>query len=418
MGSVATWVRDWLVRIERIGQTPEDDPRTRRCKRTLVVAAIAISLLAFAWIALYLSLGRPLAAAIPLTYQLASLVGLAWFARSHDLRRFGATQMALMVVLPFVLQWTLGGFENASAVMLWAFVAPMAAMSVLDMRAAWLTFAAFVGLTVVSGLVDPALAASATPIPEQVQRTLFVLDILGVSVVTFVVLTSFVRSLDRERDRSDRLLANVFPGAVAERLKRGDRLIADRMDGATILFADIVGFSPLAARLPPARLVELLGAVFRTCDGLADRHGLETIKTIGDCYMAAAGAPLSVPDHARRAADMALDLMPAIVQVGADLGCPLQVRIGIHSGEVVAGVIGERRFAYDLWGPVVNLASRLESHGVAGGIQVSAATRALLGDAYELEPRGPIDLKGIGPTEAWLLIGRAGHPAGAPTPAG
>ncbi len=407
MASVATRVHDALAGLARIGRSPDDDRQTQLRKRAIVVATIAITVLSFAWVLLYLWLGRAAAALIPMTYQVVSILGLAWFRRSHDLRRFGASQVLLMLVLPFLLQWTLGGFENASAVMIWAFVAPMAAMVILDVRAAAVTFAAFAVLTVVSGLIDPALAAAATPIPDAVRQTLFVLDILGVSFVTFVVLTSFVRSLDRERERADGLLRNVFPGAIAERLKQGERTIADRLAGVTIVFADIVGFSPLAARLPPDQLIEFLGRVFRTCDALADRHGLETIKTVGDCYMAVAGAPVAVADHARRAADMALEMVPAIAAATAAIDCAVEVRVGIHSGEVVAGVIGERRFAYDLWGPAVNLASRLESHGVAGGTQVSAATRALLGAGYDLESRGTIDLKGIGPTEAWLLSGRS-----------
>jgi class 3 adenylate cyclase len=261
---------------------------------------------------------------------------------------------------------------------------------------------------VVSALIDPMLAAGAAPVPESMRIAFFALDILGVSFATFLVLISFVRALDRERDRSDQLLANVFPTAIAKRLRRGERTIADRIDGVSILFADIVDFSPLAARLPPDRLVQVLGRVFQTCDELADHHGLETIKTVGDCYMAVAGAPESAEDHARRAADMALELVPAIVAATAAIDCPVRVRVGIHSGEVVAGVIGERRFAYDLWGPAVNLASRMESNGVAGCIQVTDATRELLGDSYEVEPRGTLDLKGIGPTDAWLVQRRAG----------
>ena len=279
-------------------------------------------------------------------------------------------------------------------------------MVVLDARTAWLTFAGFVVLTIVSGLIDPWLTANIAPLSAGIRHLFFVANILGVGFVTFLVLISFVRALDRERDRSDRLLRNVFPGPIAERLKRGERTIADRLDGVTILFADIVGFSPLAASLPPGRLVEVLGRVFQACDQLADRHGLETIKTVGDSYMCAAGAPIPLTRHAPAAAEMALELVPAIAAVGAELDCPLQVRVGIHSGAVVAGVIGERRFAYDLWGPAVNLASRMESHGIAGAIQVSGATRDLLGTDYELGSRGIVDIKGIGPMETWLLIGR------------
>lgn len=407
MATLATRARDALERLKRVGQDPHDDQRTRLRKQAIVLAAVAITVLATLWSAYYLAIGRPVSALMPITYQVGTAAGLVWFSRSRDLRHFGLIAVTLLLVCPTLLQWSLGGFENGSAVIVWAFGAPMAAMVVLDAKAAWLTYAAFAVLVIISAVIDPVIAATATPVPAELRTVFFALDILGVSFVTFLVLISFVRALDQERDRSDQLLSNVFPGAIAKRLKRGERTIADRIGDVSIVFVDIVGFSPLAARLPPGRLVEVLGRVFQTCDALADRHGLETIKTAGDCYMAVAGAPVAAEDHARRAADMALELVPAIAAATAAVDCPVSVRVGIHSGEVVAGVIGERRFAYDLWGPAVNLASRMESHGVSGRIQVSDATRALLGDDYRFEARGTIDLKGIGPTEAWLLCGRA-----------
>ena len=408
MATDATRTRDVLSRIKSIGQSPTDDQRTRLRKQAIVVTAVVITALATIWTVFYLAIGRPLSAVMPLVYQLGTLAGLVWFSRSKDLRHFGIIAVSLLLVCPTLLQWSLGGFENGSAVMIWAFGAPMAAMVVLDAKAAWLTYGAFAALVIISAVADPMLAAGANPVPEGLRTAFFALDILGVSFATFLVLISFVRALDQERDRSDQLLANVFPAQIAQRLRRGEHTIADRMDGVTILFADIVDFSPLAARLPPNRLVEVLGRVFQTCDRLADQHGLETIKTVGDCYMAVAGAPVAATDHARRAADMALELVPAIAAATAAIDCPVQVRVGIHSGEVVAGVIGDRRFAYDLWGPAVNLASRMESNGVAGCVQVTERTRALLGDRYTTEHRGVIDLKGIGPTDAWILKARDG----------
>ncbi len=394
------------TRVARIGQAPGDDPQTRLRKSALVSSSVAITVLATAWTCIYLALDRPVSALIPFTYQVCTVIGLAWFSRRRDMRTFGLLQVILMLVLPFLLQWSLGGFVDSSAVMVWAFAAPMGAMVFLGARAAWLTFAAFASLTVLSGLLDTSLAASAEPLPGAVQQAFFVLDILGVAFVTFLVLISFVRALDRERDRSDQLLRNMLPVPIAERLKSGERPIADRMDGVTVMFADIVGFTMVAQRLTPARLVQLLDRVFGACDALADKHGLEKIKTIGDCYMAAAGAPLPTPDHAQRAAEMALALGPAIDAAIADMDCPIQMRIGLHSGEVVAGVIGQRKFAWDLWGPAVNLASRLESQGEPGGIQVSRATHDLLARDYRLESRGPIDIKGLGRTETWLLRDR------------
>ena len=262
-------------------------------------------------------------------------------------------------------------------------------------------------LTLVSWFIDPALAAGAEPLPEDVRRLFFVLDILGVAFVTFLVLIYFVLQLEAERGRSEGLLRNILPGPIAERLKRGERPIADRIPEATILFVDIVDFSPLSLLLAPQQLVELLDRVFRTCDRLAERHGLEKIKTVGDSYMAAAGVPIPSPDHAAAAADMALDIGPAVGAATRDLEHPVRLRVGLHSGEVVAGVIGTRKLAYDLWGPAVNLASRMESQGVIGRIQVSDATYRLLRDRYRFEARGAIEVKGIGRMDTWLLLGRA-----------
>ena len=219
-----------------------------------------------------------------------------------------------------------------------------------------------------------------------------------------------------EQHRSERLLLNVLPRAIAERLKqRGDEvagespeIIADSFPDVTILFADIVGFTHYSAGVSPEQLVALLNEVFTAYDNIADAHGLEKIKSIGDAYMAAAGLPVPVADHAERAAGMALEMLDALAQFNARTGNHIQIRIGLHSGAAVAGVIGRRKFIYDLWGAAVNTASRMESHGLPGRIQLSAATRALLGDSFLLEERGVIDVKGMGFMQTWFLSGKRG----------
>ncbi len=208
------------------------------------------------------------------------------------------------------------------------------------------------------------------------------------------------------RDKADKLLLNILPQSVAERLKSGERTVVNAIPEATIFFSDLVGFTPLAASLPPGDLVRFLNEVFSEMDKLAGEHGLEKIKTIGDAYMLAGGVPDPRPDHAQAVADFALDLierLPKLADVG---GIPVRIRIGIHSGPVVAGVIGENKFAYDLWGDTVNTASRLESSGVEGRIHISAETRDLLGDAYRTEPRGLTEIRGKQPMETYLLTGK------------
>jgi len=204
-------------------------------------------------------------------------------------------------------------------------------------------------------------------------------------------------------ERVERLLHNVLPAPIADRLQKGEEPIAEWHEAVTILFADVVDFLPMAQTMSPHGLVDLLNDVFSAFDDLAEKHGLEKIKTIGDAYMAAAGLPLPCPDHAGRAARMALDVVEAVHRLGAQKGMPLSIRVGLSSGPAVAGVIGKRKFIYDLWGETVNVASRMETHGLPGHVQVTGETRALLQDRFEFEDRGVIDIKGYEPMHVHLL---------------
>jgi class 3 adenylate cyclase len=219
----------------------------------------------------------------------------------------------------------------------------------------------------------------------------------------------FVRreELAAAHERSEHLLGNILPVEVAERLKQGESPIADEYAEVTIVFADIVGFTTMAADMAPAEVLRLLNEVFTRFDELADRHGLEKIKTIGDAYMAVAGAPTPRPDHACSAADMALAMVETIGQINDERGQALTARVGLASGPAIAGVIGTSKFSYDLWGDAVNTASRMESHGVPGSVHVAASTRTRLDDHYLFESRGTHDIKGKGPMETWLLVGYA-----------
>jgi adenylate cyclase len=181
-------------------------------------------------------------------------------------------------------------------------------------------------------------------------------------------------------------------------------MIADHFVEASIVFADVVDFTPLAQRLPPTEVVGLLDRLFTRFDALVEQHGLEKIKTIGDCYMAASGVPEATPDHARRAALLALDMRESIERSAVAEGFGLELRIGINSGPVVAGVIGSKRFLYDLWGDSVNTASRMESHGTPGQIQVTRATYDLLKDEFDCTHRGTIEVKGKGAMETWYVV--------------
>lgn len=211
------------------------------------------------------------------------------------------------------------------------------------------------------------------------------------------------KALEREQERSDRLLLNVLPASVAARLKETNEHVVESFDSATILFADLVGFTELARRLPPSELIRLLDRLFSGFDEVAERLGVEKIKTVGDAYMAVAGVPVRQEDHTLRAARMAMEMQQVTARVAEQTGLPLQLRVGIHVGPVVAGVLGTHRFAYDLWGDAVNTASRLESHGLPGEIQVSDPAADALRAHFDLELRGEVQLKGQGLTRTWLL---------------
>ena len=215
---------------------------------------------------------------------------------------------------------------------------------------------------------------------------------------------SYLRTIEQERATSERLLLNVLPKPIADRLRDERRLVVDRFPAVTVLFADIVDFSELSLKLRPAVLIEWLNDIFTTFDELAQKHGLEKIKTIGDAYMAAAGLPTPRPDHAAAAARMALEMLAMARLLANPLGEALQLRIGLDTGPVVAGVIGTMKFSYDLWGDTVNTASRMEEHGLPGRIQVTQNTYDCLRDQFRFEPRGPVAVKGKGAIDAYWLL--------------
>lgn len=412
----------WLSGLAQLGGSPSDPDELRLRKAVLVLSSTLIATLAFMWVGIYAGFELWVSAAIPLAYQLASGAGLYVFARTQRYRLFRRSQLWLSVLLPFALQWSLGGFVNSSAVSLWAFTAPLGALLFVGARQALPWFLVFVGLVAISAAIDPSLASGAPHLPNGLIVAFFALNVVGVSTTAYVLLQYFVRARERaladlarehhalevERAKSERLLLNVLPEPVAARLKEDDGVIADAYTGVSVLFADIVGFTPLSERLPAADLVAVLDRVFARWDALAHALGVEKIKTIGDAYMAAAGVPVPREDHTGVIAQMALAMEAEVAAVSAETGLALQVRIGIDSGPVVAGVIGRAKFIYDLWGDTVNTASRMESHALPGTIQVTERVFDRLSDTYELRPRGPVEIKGKGQMSTYLLGGPRG----------
>jgi class 3 adenylate cyclase len=262
-----------------------------------------------------------------------------------------------------------------------------------------------------AALLKRAAAADRTPIEVDAGERAYSLLAVDIPQFGFVNVYGTDITAVRERERlardNERLLLNILPEPIARRLREGEPLIADRFEDVTLLFADIVGFTQLSSAMSPAELVGVLNEVFTAFDGLVDRYGLEKVKTIGDAYMVVGGMPEPSDDHTARMASMALDLADTVRRIEAAVRLGIDFRIGLHCGPVVAGVIGRRKFIYDIWGDTVNLASRMESHGVPGRVQVTHAVKERLAGSFHCEPRGLIDIKGKGPTPTYLLVGRS-----------
>jgi adenylate cyclase len=397
--------RRWIERLSHIGVAPDDPDEVRTRKVTLTLASEIVTVMAVVWVGTYLALGLPLSAAIPFSYQVASILTLVAFARTKEYRFFRFSQIVLITALPFVLQWSLGGYVASSAVSLWALVGVFGALFFYSARGAVPWFLVFVLLTLVSGAIDPVLSTQTASIPSGIRVAFFVLNVLGVALTAFLLLQYSIQAREAALARSDGLLLNVLPRSIALRLKRRPGVIAERYDDVTVLFADVAEFTPYAEARTPEQVVGVLDEIFSAFDDLTERRGLEKIKTIGDAYMVAGGLPEARPDHAEAIAAVAIEMQDAFGRICERLGLDLAIRIGIDTGPVVAGVIGRRKFIYDLWGDTVNTASRMESHGLAGRIQVSGSTYERLRERYRFEKRGGIAIKGKGVIDTYLLVG-------------
>jgi adenylate cyclase len=378
--------------------------------------AVMVSIFAVVWGFIYFAFDERLAATIPFAYASISAVSILTFAFTRRYEFFRLSQLLLILVLPFFLMITLGGFVNGSAVILWSLLCPFAALLFAGYRQASVWLVVYVLMVIGSAGLDPYLDKS-TDLPTAVRTVFFLINVVAVSVVAIALLHYFIRLRDRalgllriEQGRSERLLLNVLPVEVAERLKDETvdrRSLAEAKQHVTVMFADMVGFSTISASLSPRKLIDYLDEVFVYFDDLSDKYGVEKIRTIGDAYMVAAGVPTPREDHAEVLGWMALDVMAFAATVTKTSGLPTQFRVGINSGPVVAGIIGRKKFQYDLWGDTVNTASRMESQGVPGKIQITHATQTLLLEKFQCEPRGEIDVKGIGPVTTYFLNGPA-----------
>jgi adenylate cyclase len=399
-----------LPLVAQIGQDRNDSDEVQLQKTLLVSGSFMFIGAGIIWGLIYVSFGEYIAGSIPLGYAIISVLSLISFHLTRRYQTFLFAQLLLMLFLPFGLMIALGGFIRSSAIILWSLLSPLGALLFGEPRQALRWLAAYLTLAVISGYFEfhPLVVSSLSPVTVTV---FFILNISTVSAITIFLLAYFVNEKNRlftllrgEQAKSETLLLNILPKDIAAILKNETRTIADHYTEASILFADMVGFTPLSAQLAPAEMVDLLNEAFSFFDSLLDKYNVEKIRTIGDNYMVASGVPRRHAQHAQALVCMALEMRDFIASHTFRNGRQVSFRIGINSGPVIGGVIGKRKFVYDVWGDAVNVASRMESHGLGGTIQITRSTYELIKDEFICEPRGTVNVKGKGEMEVWLVL--------------
>ena len=410
-----------LARLTGVGADPRDDEQTRHGKRLLVLTSVLLLPIAAVWGSLYLIFGSPVGY-VPFVYALVLLGAIIAFARTRNFALLLRVSLVDILLAPTLSMVPLGGFLPSGGVGLWGILAPVGALVFSGQRSGLRWYVAYLAVFITSGVAGQIVGAVST-LPEWFTSTMLGLNVAVGGSIVFVLIATFLRQRDRamdalarEQERSERLLLNVLPREIAPRLKAGDSPIADTYEHATVLFADIVGSTILAERLDAKQLVALLNGIFSRFDLLAETYGVEKIRTIGDNYMCVAGVPRRRADHAQVMARMALGIRAYLDELRAAGDDRIEFRIGVNSGPCVGGVIGLRKFVFDIWGDSVNTASKMESHSLPGRIHVSEATYELIRDEFDCEPRGTIEVKGKGPMRTWFLVGeRRAHSEGART---
>ena len=397
-----------LAWLSGIGADPNDDVDTRRRKALLVGVAVLILPISLTWGVLYLALGAP-AGVVAFVYTVVSVASIGLFGVTRNFDLLLRIQLLNITLAPTLSMWPTGGFLLSGAVGLWGILGPLGSLVFGSVRSSVRWFALFVVAFLASGIAGE-LTGGLSQLPRWFSTTMLALNVVVGGAVVFTLLAVFAQQRQEAQERAENLLLNILPRSIADKLKAQPQTIADSFTSASILFADVADFTPMAEGVSPVRVVEMLDQLFGHFDTLADRYEVEKIKTLGDCYMAAAGIPLPRPDHARTLALVALDMLDAVREQGPLGFLGFELRIGINSGPVVAGVIGRKRFLYDLWGDAVNTAGRMQTEGTRGRIQITRATYELLKDEFVCESRGLVPVKGKGEMETWYLVGLRDRP--------
>ncbi|HEY7464136.1 MAG TPA: adenylate/guanylate cyclase domain-containing protein [Candidatus Limnocylindria bacterium] len=402
-------LRDWIDRIAAVGDHQGDDEDLRVRKHALAITVLGLIPAALLWAAIGLIIGRGLLTAASIYFALA--MPLTLYALSRTKAFMPMVRVLLTVGLTYVVlgHLALGGMTGGGASLIWGLVAPVSAVLYFDRTSSLHWFGIFAALVVAALALDPLVVEFLPPSWSEAPSWLFAYNVLGPSLITLLL----IRYVDGQRLRAQletrHLLHEMLPGGIAERLADGERMIAEKHESVSVLFADVVGFTRMAGNMTADDLLLVLNQLFSAFDRVVSRHGLEKIKTTGDAYIAVAGAPRPMEQHAAAAVAAAVEMQHAVSLLGGLRRRDLRVRIGIASGAITAGVIGEHRYTYDMWGDTVNMASRMESQGIPGNIQVAESTRRLLGDALPWVERR-LEVKGKGELRTFLLNPTAVRP--------
>ncbi len=411
----------FISRLASAAIDVNDDEVTRLRKTMLLLASGLMNVAAILWLAIYWWMGLKLPTTIPFGFQVLSALVVYIFLHTQNFDFFRVAQLALFLFFPFIVQWSIGSFVSSSGIALLALLAPIGAMVCYGPKESIPWFIAFLVFTVVSGFFDFYLASGGEyGIPLRTIAVFFVLNFTIVATMMWLLLRYFVQQRDNslvelsrqhrlveiERDKSDKLLNNVLPEHVAERLKSSSgSTIADRFTDVSVMFADLVNFTRLAEALTPTQVVAFLDHVFSRFDALVDKYDIEKIKTIGDAYMVAGGMIGDHTDYVERTADMALEMIEMTRYDPGMRRYDLQLHVGIATGPIGAGVIGSKRFIYDLWGDTVNVAFRLTGESPNGTILVDKTTYSRLSQRYRFEDEREIEVKGKDAMEVYRLAG-------------
>jgi len=412
-----------MAKLPVITAETTDTQEDKLHKDLLIFACGFMNLAVALWLAIYWLMGLHFSANVPVGYQLISVVSLAYYLRTKRFDVFRFVQLSLFLFAPFAMQWSIGSSVTSSGIMLWALLAPIGALVVSGWRESVPWFFAYIIMTAASGFFDYFLGSGeSSGISMKTIGVFFALNFAAMSAIIYFLIRYFVVEMEKiknqldqqhqllaeEQKKSERVLLNVLPDTIAQRLKNNQGLIADGYADVTVMFADLVNFTQLTESLPPEQMVSLLNQIFSGFDELSEKYGIEKIKTIGDAYMVVGGLNREKANYTRDIADMALEMREFVVNQPGLVKYNLSIHTGIATGPVVAGVIGTKRFIYDLWGDTVNIASRLTDEAQPGVIQVDKMTYSRIRDQYAFEPPASIHVKGKGEMVMYRLVSPLG----------